>query len=307
MKTKSVFFSVLLVCCFLIGVSNQKLIFSSDTLLKYKRRKITYVSASGISSVSGLVALNELWYKAYPRNSFHFFNDNSEWFQMDKFGHCYSSYQLGRISYSAMKWAGFNDNKALYLGGISGSIYLSMIELMDGFSDGWGFSTGDLLANFSGSALFIVQQKIWNEQKVLCKFSFHRTNYPSYRPEILGSNVSQEFFKDYNGQSYWLSFNLKSLFFPDTKFPSYMNFALGFGADGMLSANRDYIILKSDGTIIGQNSRRNFFISLDIDLTRIKTKSKFLKYLFSVLNSVKVPFPALELSKSGVQSHLLYH
>jgi hypothetical protein len=43
-----------------------------------------------------LVGLNQLWY-AYARSDFHFINDNAEWLQMDKAGHIYSSYHLGRL------------------------------------------------------------------------------------------------------------------------------------------------------------------------------------------------------------------
>ena len=38
--------------------------------------------------------------------------------------------------------------------------------------------------------------------------------------------------KDYNGQTYWLSANLKS-FFPGSNIPPWLNVAIGYGADGM--------------------------------------------------------------------------
>jgi hypothetical protein len=44
-----------------------------------------------------LVGLNQLWYADYARSDFHFINDNAEWLQMDKAGHIYSSYHLGRL------------------------------------------------------------------------------------------------------------------------------------------------------------------------------------------------------------------
>jgi hypothetical protein len=44
-----------------------------------------------------LVGLNQLWYADYPKSDFHFINDNAEWLQMDKAGHIYSSYHLGRL------------------------------------------------------------------------------------------------------------------------------------------------------------------------------------------------------------------
>jgi hypothetical protein len=52
---------------------------------------------------------------------------------------------------------------------------------------------------------------------------------------------------------------------------------------------------------------RQFYLSMDVDLTRIKTKSKVLKGIFSVVNFIKIPFPALEYNSLGqVKFHFLY-
>jgi hypothetical protein len=51
---------------------------------------------------------------------------------------------------------------------------------------------------------------------------------------------------------------------------------------------------------------RQFYLSLDIDFTKIKTKSKFLQSVFSVVNGFKIPFPAIEFSKHGVKAHGFY-
>ena len=42
-----------------------------------------------------LIALNEIWYKDFPRSKFKTFNDSKEWLQVDKVGHTYSAYRLG--------------------------------------------------------------------------------------------------------------------------------------------------------------------------------------------------------------------
>jgi hypothetical protein len=59
-------------------------------------------------------------------------------------------------------------------------------------------------------------------------------------------------------------------------------------------SNRNYY----NGVYIQPVERyRQWFFSLDVDMSKIKTKRKFLKGLFSVLNAVKIPFPALEYSR----------
>ncbi|WP_315815813.1 DUF2279 domain-containing protein [Paraflavitalea speifideaquila] len=88
------------------------------------------------------IALNKAWYADYPKESFHFFNDNGEWLQMDKAGHVWTAYQMSRVSGALWKWAGLSAAKSAWLGGISGVAYQSIIEIQDGFSSEWGFSWG---------------------------------------------------------------------------------------------------------------------------------------------------------------------
>ncbi|WP_338407579.1 hypothetical protein [uncultured Flavobacterium sp.] len=65
----------------------------SDTL-NNKRTNTVFVSEAVLGSAA-LICMNQLWYADYPRSNFHFINNNSEWMQMDKVDHLYSSYHLG--------------------------------------------------------------------------------------------------------------------------------------------------------------------------------------------------------------------
>ena len=75
-----------------------------------------------------------------------------------------------------------------------------------------------------------------------------------------------------------------------------MNVAIGYGAEGMLTAREDEFL---EG-INNPERFRQFYLSLDIDLTKIKTNSHFLKTIFDVFNLIKVPFPALEITSKGI-------
>ena len=77
---------------------------------------------------------------------------------MDKAGHALTAYQLGRYGYEVLKWTGVKEKNATWYGGSFGLFFLTTIEVMDGFSEEWGFSPGDMLANVGGTALFIGQQ-----------------------------------------------------------------------------------------------------------------------------------------------------
>lgn len=253
-----------------------------------------------------LIGLNELWYKDFPRSSFHFFNDNSEWLQMDKAGHLVTSYYMGRIGINWMKWTGVERRKAIWYGGMVGSLYQSTIEILDGFSSRWGFSWGDFSANTLGSAMVIGQELAWDEQRIFLKFSFHRTDYPQYRKEILGSNLQEEILKDYNGQTYWLSGNISSFLSNETKFPKWINVAFGYGAEGMIGGEFNPPFDKNGFPNPVFERYRQFYFSLDADLTRIKTNSKFLKAFFGIFGFIKIPAPALEFSKKGMKPHALF-
>jgi hypothetical protein len=48
-----------------------------------------------------------------------------------------------------------------------------------------------------------------------------------------------------------------------------------------------------------QERYRRFMLSVDVDLTRIPTHSKFLKGVFTVLSFIKIPSPAIEYNTLG--------
>lgn len=265
----------------------------SDTIDKNRVKQIV-ISESVISSCS-LIGLNQLWYADYPHSNLHSINDNEEWLQMDKAGHLFSTYHLGRFGAEALKWGGCNKKEQLLYGASLGLTFMSCVEVFDGFSSEWGFSWGDLAANVSGTSLYVSQELLWNEQRIVPKFSFHTTEYAPIRPNVLGTSFSQQILKDYNGQTYWLSVNVFS-FFKQSKFPKWLNVALGYGADGMITAKS-----QSNDDLLYQNSKisRQFYLSLDLDLTKIHTNSHFLKTFFSVFNSIKIPAPTFEINALG--------
>jgi hypothetical protein len=70
---------------------------SLDTIQSKKNNKVrNFVIVGSLTYGAALYGLNELWYKDFPRQDFHFFNDNTQWKQVDKIGHFYSAYHLSR-------------------------------------------------------------------------------------------------------------------------------------------------------------------------------------------------------------------
>jgi hypothetical protein len=274
----------------------------SSAVLLNKRcvRNTSMAVAAGIGGT--FVALDQAWYAGYDRGPFHSFDDSGEWLQMDKVGHTFSGYQLGRIGYTLYNRCGTKRKTAVWAGGSLGFLFLTGVEVLDGTSDAWGFSWSDMAANAVGTGLFISQELLWDEQRIGVKLSAHTTGFAAQRPDLLGESLPERILKDYNGQTIWLSANLKS-FLPNTRIPGWLNIAGGYGGENMISA------FPITPLVVGAeyNRYRQYYLSPDIDFTRIRTKSKLLRTVFFVLNGIKFPLPAVEFQSTGkVVGHWIY-
>ena len=288
----------------------------TDTLAlenKVNKERLTGLLITGGIVYGGtMLGLNELWYKQYSRSAFHFFNDNEEWLQIDKAGHVHSAYFESVWSINSFKWAGLSSAKAALLGGGVGFLYQSTIELLDGFSEKWGASSGDIISNALGSSLAMAQELAWHEQRVYVKYSFHPVAYHDGQlkeraKKLYGSSLYETFLKDYNGQTYWLSLNMAS-FFKSAKVPDWLNLAIGYSADGMYGGFKNVWEDNGVGIIRDDVPRvRQYYLSLDINLAKLETNSRFIKTLLSLLNHVKVPFSAISFdNENGMKFHPIY-
>ena len=224
---------------------------------------------------------------------------------MDKAGHVWTAANTSRASAAMWRWAGVPDRKAAIIGGVSGLIYLTGIEYLDGHSAKWGWSWSDIAANFTGAALFTTQELLWQEQRIQVKFSFHPKNYKDPQldaraNDLYGSNWNERMLKDYNAQTYWLSINIRS-FIPESKWPAWLNIAAGYGAGGMFGGFENKWANEAGAEITRYDiaRTREFYVAPDIDFTKIKTKSRFLKTTFTVLNAFKCPAPSVMLNSKG--------
>jgi len=183
-----------------------------------KKKRIWLVAGGNVVAYGAtMVGLYSAWYKNYPQSGFHSFNDWPEWKQVDKIGHLYSAYIESRASMELWRWTGIDRKKRIWIGGMSGAFFQTVIEWLDGFSAGWGWSWADFGANILGSGALVAQEFVWNDQRIKLKFSFHNKTYKdpalNHRSDVLfGETASERFIKDYNGQTYWASSNFNSFF-----------------------------------------------------------------------------------------------
>jgi uncharacterized protein YfiM (DUF2279 family) len=290
---------------------------STDTASLAKERlqknRIKWVAVGNIGGYGGaMIGLYSAWYRNYPQSKFHSFNDWREWKQVDKVGHLYGAYIESVGSMELWRWAGMHRKKRIWIGGLSGAAYQTIIEVLDGFSKDWGWSWGDFAANIAGSSLLIGQELSWDEQRIRIKFSYHPLSYSDPQVQersnqLFGSNHAKRFLKDYNGQTYWASISVAS-FLQNSKWPKWLNIAVGYGAEGLLGG-RENRASTPVGVVFDRRDIprvRQWYLAPDIDWKKIHTNRAGLRFLFTVLNAFKFPAPALEFSAGKVRLHPIY-
>ena len=92
--------------------------------------------------------------------------------QIAKVGHTYSAYNLTKLSYSLYTNSSeAYQKKAILYSAASSFLFLSTIEVFDGYSTKWGFSWGDMIANAAGIALYAGQEYYLRHQVLRLKYS----------------------------------------------------------------------------------------------------------------------------------------
>ncbi len=265
-------------------------------------RLVGVVIGSAVFYTATMLLLRKAWYK--KRVPFHTFNDNGEWLQMDKVGHVATAYLMSRGGYELFRWTGVNDRAATLTGGALALLFQTTLEVFDGSAEGWGFSRGDMLANVAGTTLFVGQQYAFGNQPVQLKYGWRKSIYASYRPNLLGKTTGIQFLKDYNAQQYWLSLNLASTFPVGPQFPRWLNVAVGYSGSGMTGGHENPPYFDANGNEIKFERRRQFYLSPDADLSRIRQLSPTLQRFVGTAQFIKLAAPSLEYNRvNGLRFH----
>lgn len=313
-KGRHVTISMVLVFLFIHQITAQKFFIPSDTL-NIKRYQLG-LGFAALSYSTFSIGLYSAWYYKIAKSSFHFFNDSKEWMGMDKCGHIYNGYFQSDLIYQGARWAGVSKSKSVLYGAGISSLFQTTIEVMDGFSQKWGFSWADIGANILGTGLFVGQQLMWDEQRIYLKFSAYPQKYSDQRifgdnegsetvsqraRQLFGENFGNRMLKDYNAQTYWLSFNPFGLIGKkSTWWPPYINVAFGYGAQNLLGGFENKWTYTDESFSATHIPRyQQYYFSFDLDLRKIPVKNRFLKSALHVLNIFKFPAPALEYNSLG--------
>lgn len=292
-------FILLLLCTFSTTLSQpieKKFNFlePSDTLIQ--NRKVSLLILHSVLLTSNVLVLDHHYHKGNSKTELHFKKDINGAGMIDKYAHGFFSYQFTRLSNESLIWSGTNKNTSLIISNVFGISMLTVKEILDGVSENSGWSWYDFSSNFIGAGLYTGQQLLWKKQRIQPKFSYNDSRLDNYLTQN-NTDLSERLLKNYEAHTYWISINLNS--FLQTEFiPNWLNFSVGYSVNGYLKSK--------DATSINEKYR-SYFLSLDIDLTEIKTNSHFLKTLFSILNTIKIPAPTLQFSSNkNTRAHLFY-
>ncbi len=309
MGNKSIIIGIIVLSGLSINCRGETIKLMPDSIVDdtpYNKPLLTKLTIGvGVAYTASMIGLYNLWYKDYPQSSFHFIDDSREWMQMDKAGHIISNYQIGLIGYETMRLAGVSNKKSALIGGSLGFFYMATVEAFDGFSAEWGASGSDILANAIGTSTFIIQQLTWQEQRISFKYSYHPTSIANFRPDLLGKTDLSRAVKDYNGSTFWVSVNLKSFTNKESVIPDWLNIAVGHGATGMLGGYSNPEFYNEVRLPVAERYRK-YYISLDIDPTKLRIRNKTSRYIIRALSFIKIPMPTIEFNRHGVKFHALY-
>ncbi len=269
-----------------------------DYDISNKENKIN-LTRLGIVSGATLSILGGLYYRmktAWWNDGsvkFHFDYNYSYVDNVDKVGHLYGGALISECFGVGLKWAGFDDESSLLYGAVLSTLVYTGIEIKDGFGPDWGFDVGDIGSSTIGSFYPYLQKKISFLQNFNFKYSYYPSHSNFYENMNKESNNNQFFNDDYEGETFWLSTDIKNLL-PEkinSFIPDFLYIACGVSVEHL---------------DITANKHRVFILSPDIDLTKLfKTDNEFLKNVFRLLNYIHIPLPAIQVSPN-FKGYVLY-
>lgn len=261
--------------------------YTQDTLAHEARTNRRWLYTAAGTYTVGMGVLSVMWYRNMMSPNFHTFNDNNQWCGLDKLGHAFTTYQIADAIFPRLATGPYSRSKQIFLSASVAALAMLPIEVLDGFSKNYGASTGDALANTTGAILWAAQQLTSCQKYIHYKYSYWPTQWAAQRPNVLGASQAERWLKDYNGQTYWLSFDMYR--FGHRKFLGlkFINLALGYGADQMLYGS------PQENTAAGFLHQKQWYIGLDWNLSHIKTERRALKWLIKASEVIKLPMPAL--------------
>ncbi len=275
------FLAKFLTCVFIFNVSFSRA--SDSSKVNPYRLGFVLGATVGVFTVAHLQQYSSWWKGELTK--FHFKDDFNQVLVADKLGHAYFSFLISDLLGKSLQWAGVEKRSAFIWSGIGSLLFQTYVEVEDGFRPSLGFSISDEVSNIIGAFLPYVREKF----DVLKVVNFKISMFPS---EKFKSGAHRFIVDDYESLYFWLGFDVSEIL--GVKFLKFWAFdlfdlAVGYGVKG--------INWKGEG-------KREIFLSIDYDFTKIPINVWVLKQIFNVLNYYHLPAPTLRVTP-GLRFYLI--
>lgn len=271
---------------------------------KYRPRRLWWGVGGAVVLNAGAIAfLHKIWYGSAGTTSWHWYDKPGgrgwydDWFnyvQQDKLGHLYNSWELTRLAAAYGQWSGLSRRNAALLGAGATTFFMAQIELFDGFSEIYGASRTDLLANATGSVLAGVQHLYPDGTDWFTfKYAYHPSPY--YEPDkSLGNLIT-----DYQGFTFWLSLRPERMlpFRAQSIWPDWLALSVGHSGIGL-----DHPFSGRGNT---PEHRRQLLIGPDVIVGELVDLPRSMQALEHLLSIIRLPLPAFQIAPRA-RWHFVY-
>lgn len=267
--------------------------FSLDDLPAYRHQGISktrlalVMAGVGVYDVAFYQTLKKPWWSG-AKAPMHLTNDwwNGYAMEVDKAAHAFAGQSMARVAAGSYQWAGMTRKQALFWGGVTSLTTLSQVEILDGYTRKFGFSTADYVANIAG-AFFPLAQEMWRPLQCLTfKMSYHPKPFEEHGND---GNLLE----DYDRQTFWLTLRPTEIL-PEQigrLVPPWLGVAFGYGVENAFSQ---------------QGRMREYYLSLDIDPTRANLGDGWVAKVIAPVRYVHLPSPAIRFREDGTRFFALY-
>lgn len=200
----------------------------------------------------------------------------------DKALHFYGGVVSADIIASGLRLQGYEREDAIVMGAAASSLFYLYIELEDAHINYLGFDGVDLAASVLGSGYPVLQHYVPFFNSFTPKFSYHSSGINT----TMAKQYSPQFLSDHEGQTYWLGVTVADLLPASYQesYPGWLGIAAGFSMRNL-----------------GQNTRQEYYVTLDVDLRTIDTKSEFFNTIIRTLNYIHFPMPGIKFAQGKPQ------
>jgi Predicted periplasmic lipoprotein (DUF2279) len=235
------------------------------------------ISAAGVV----YVARYEPLFKSHF-TSFFFREDYSYALNQDKLLHAYGGAVGSAVWSEAYLSSGVAEHDAAIYGAATSFAFLTFMKIEDGHVDYLGFDRADELGNLLGSAYPLVQYHV----PYLLSFTPKASYRPSSNDVVEAGQSTPGFLEDHEGQKFWLGVTVHDILPRELKpyWPPLLGIAIGRAVEGLQR---------------GKPSA-GMYVALDLDLRKLPGKSPLLRKVWTFLNYVHLPMPAVRVSPSVV-------